>query len=113
MKSALSAPGVALGTGRILSSQRSRHVTKQAQGLALRPHLLSQERNRYFRIGASDPVIQGEGEVEGGGEWKLILKLIFHLFLFYPKQKSALPPSLTIYTHNGPQTSIPWFWKCG
>lgn len=67
-------------------------MTKQAQGLALRPHLLSQERNRYFRIGASDPVIQGEGEVEGGGEWKLILKLIFHLFLFYPKQKSTLPP---------------------
>lgn len=88
------APGVALGTGRIPPSQRIRHVTKQAQGLALRPHLLSQERNRYFRIRASDPVIQGEGEVEGGGEWKLILKLIFHLLLFFPKQKSTLPPPL-------------------
>lgn len=80
-------------------------MTKQAQGLALRPHLLSQERNRYFRIGASDPVIQGEGEVEGGGEWKLILKLIFHLFLFYPKQKSALSrplPNTHTMTHKHP-----------
>lgn len=85
------APAWALADFFLSKGTGTGEVTEQALGLVLRPHLLSQRRNRYFRIGPSDRVIPAKGETSGGGDRKLIIKAnfsskIINLFLFFSKQ---------------------------
>lgn len=76
-----------------------RGVTKQALGLALRPHLLSPERNRYFRIGASEPENQGGWRGRG-------IEIDLKTYLSPIPLPVSLLPQTKIYPFHSPTVYI-------